>query len=48
MPLYTHAGPLWHRVAQLVIAAMMTVAILGTGIPTPRSVIGDELSDART
>ena len=27
---------------------MMTVAILGTGIPTPRSVIGDELSDART
>lgn len=47
MPRGTHAGPMWHRVAQLVIAAVMTVALVGTGMPTSRTVVGDELSDAK-
>ena len=47
MPRGTHADPMGHRVAQVVIAAVMTVALVGTGLPTPRTVIGDELSDAK-
>ena len=47
MPRDTHGGSLWRRLAQLGIAAVMTVTLVGTGVPTPRTVIGDELSDAK-
>jgi murein DD-endopeptidase MepM/ murein hydrolase activator NlpD len=36
-----------HRIAQLVFAVVMTVAVVGTGLPTPRTAVGDELSDAK-
>ena len=42
MPRDTHGGSLWRRLAQLGIAAVMTVTLVGTGVPTPRTVIGDQ------
>lgn len=47
MPRDTHGRSLWRRLSQLGIAAVMTVTLVGTGVPTPRTVIGDELSDAK-